>query len=84
MKQNNMTVIAETMANLVAVTRNFSEQYENIRECPFYSELKGMERMLKMLGIEFEYEYDASYTITAVMVDGCKAIAQQAAFPVGG
>lgn len=75
MNKENMMVIAETMANLAAISKNYKGQYENIRNCPFYSELKGMERMLKMLGIEFEYEFDCNYEITAITVDGCKALA---------
>lgn len=75
MENKNMMVIAETMANLAAVVKNYKGQYENIRNCPFYSELKGMERMLKMLDIEFEYELDSDYEITAITVGGCKAIA---------
>lgn len=64
--------MAERMAITIRVMGLYIGQYENKRECPFYSELTGMEMALKTMGIEFEYTYNADVTeITAVTVNGC-------------
>lgn len=72
---NKMMVIAETIANLAAIEKDYVEQYKgNIRECPFHSERVGMERMLKMMGIAFEYDFNDAIEPVAITVDGCTAI----------
>lgn len=65
-----MKKIAERMAITIRVANLYKGEYENKRECPFYSEWKGMELMLKALEINFEYDFNDSYEITAVIVNG--------------
>lgn len=63
--------MAERMATKIRVMNISIGQYENKRNCPFYSELKGMEMALETLGIEFEYTFDVDVkAITAVTVMG--------------
>lgn len=68
----NAKEIAKRLAIKTALANTFADQYpNNCRENPFYSEREGIEEMLKMLGIEFEYEWDETVTnITAVTVMG--------------
>lgn len=63
--------IAERMIAKVRMYQMYKDNYkENKRNCPFYSELVGIEEMLKLLGIEFEYTFDLdTMEITAVTVD---------------
>lgn len=58
------------MVTTLRVANIYKGEYKNKRECPFVSELKGMEMALKTLGIEFEYEFDDNYEISAVIVQG--------------
>ncbi len=71
-----MKAMAERLATKIRVTKIAldDERYHlNKRECPFYSEWKGMEQALKTMGIEYEYEYNDEYMITAVIVMGQRA-----------
>lgn len=72
---NKMMEIAERIANLVALNNMYESNYTNKRECPFYSEVRGMEMLLKMMEIPFEYDIDINndYKIIAVIVNGCRA-----------
>ena len=68
---NSFKAMAQAMANKVKMVRIFADRYENKRECPFYSELKGMELALKAMNIEYDFEYDdETYMIAAVTVMG--------------
>lgn len=54
-------------ASLANIYKDEEEYKNNMRKCPFYSELAGMEHTLKIMGIEFEYEYNKEVTkITAI------------------
>lgn len=63
---------AERLANKTRLIAHFRDNYpDNIRECPFFSERSGIEEALRVMGIDFEYEMNASVTaITAVIVQG--------------
>lgn len=65
--------IAKVMMTKVRLFNQFKDKEEyknNKRKCPFYSELVGMEQMLKIMGIEFEYTFDLeTYDITAITID---------------
>ena len=69
-----MKAMAERIASKIRVTNIYISNYENRRNCPFYSEWKGLEMALKTMGINYEYEYDNNLAITAVIVDGQRAI----------
>ena len=69
-----MKDIAERMAITIRVANLYKGKYENKRECPFYSEWKGMELMLKAMGINFEYDFDDNFEVSAVIVNGEKVI----------
>ena len=59
-----------TKARLCNMLRKDGEYAENFRECPYWSELKGMETALKIMGIEFEYEYNREVTeMTAISAE---------------
>lgn len=45
-------------AACVNMVKRDGEFADNIRKCPVFSELKGMEHTLKLMGIDFEYDYD--------------------------
>ena len=63
--------MAERMATSIRVMNISIDNYENKRECPFYSELRGMEMALKTMDIEFEYTFDTEVKeITSVTVMG--------------
>ena len=71
--KDTMKAMAERLAKKIKVAKIGldGERYSlNKRECPFYSEWKGMEQALKTLGIDYEYEYSDEYMITAVTVMG--------------
>ena len=75
MSKAKMTEVLEVMANKAAISNIAKEEgtYKNMRECPFYSELNGMEMMLKIMGIEFEYEFNDDVTkITAISAQGIR------------
>lgn len=65
-----MKAMAERMANKIRIIPHYIEGYTNKRECPFYSELRGMEQALKTMGIEYGYEYNQDIQIVAVTVMG--------------
>lgn len=71
MKETFKTM-ADRMAKKIRVMYLSVDHYENKRNCPFFSELKGMEQALVTMGIEYEYEYDSDYKIAAVIVMGEK------------
>lgn len=53
--------IAKVMANkaaLVNIAKRDGSYEENIREFPFYSELKGIEQTLNIMGVKYEYDFD--------------------------
>lgn len=53
--------IVRSMANKAAIVnmhKRDGDYADNIRKCPIYSELKGMEQMLKLMGIDFNYDFD--------------------------
>lgn len=64
MTNTKLYEILETMANKASIANivKAEGQYKNMRECPIYSELHGMEQMLKIMGIEFEYEFNDDVT----------------------
>lgn len=68
--------IAETMMVKVRCFNLYKENYKNNkRQCPFYSELVGMEQMLKIMGIEFEYTFDLeTFEITAITIEDITVI----------
>ncbi len=68
--------MAERMAITIRVMNISIEKYKNNkRNCPFYSELRGMEMALKTMGIKFEYTFDIDVkVITAVTVMGYTVI----------
>ena len=73
MTTSTIKELLEVMACKVRLLEIFKDQYkENVRECPFKSELVGMEETLKILGIEFEYEFNNVYEITAITAQGIK------------
>ena len=69
-QMEQMEQMAEAMATKIRMTKRTVDRYESRRECPWYSERKGMERALDVLGIPFSYEYDNEYNIVAVTVNG--------------
>lgn len=69
-----MKAMAERIASKIRIANKFVDNYTNKRECPFYSEWKGMEQALKAMGIDYEYEYNENIQIVAVIVSGQKAI----------
>lgn len=66
------TVMATKMA-IVGFTQDDERFKGNKRMNPFFSELKGMEQALKIMGIDFEYEFNADVTkATAIVINGMK------------
>lgn len=63
-----MKVMAERIASKIRIANIFVDNYSNKRECPFYSEWKGMEQALKAMGIDYEYEYNEDIQVVAVIV----------------
>ena len=66
--------MAERMVTLIRVMYIYLDEFENKRECPFFSELKGMTMALETMGIDYELEYNDEIKISAVIVNGYKAI----------
>lgn len=64
--------IVKRIVNKISLYKLFKQKYKNSRECPFYSEWKGIEQTLEMLGIKYEYEFDDECNIIAVIVEGEK------------
>lgn len=74
MEKTKLQEIIETMAikvRLCKIYKNEERYKDNFRECPFKSELTGMEETLNILGIPFEYEFNKDVTeITAIKAAG--------------
>ena len=70
MTKTTLREILKTMAikaSICNMVKRDGEYKENIRECPIWSELAGMEQTLRIMGIEFEYEFNADVTeMTAI------------------
>jgi len=68
-----MLEIMAIKASLCNINKTEGNYSKNFRECPIYSELKGMEMALKIMGIEFEYEFDKTVTLmTAIKANGIR------------
>lgn len=65
--------MADRMATKIAVAKIYAKNYEKKRECPAYSEWKGMEQALKAMEIDFEYDFNDDIEIVAVTVMGQRA-----------
>lgn len=60
-------------ASIVNAVKKAGQYSDNIRECPVYSELHGMEMTLKIMGIDVEYEFNADVTETiAIKAQGIR------------
>lgn len=59
-----------TTAALVNIYAYADEYKDNIRHCPFYSELVGMEEVAKILEIPFEYEFNEDFTKRTAIISG--------------
>lgn len=74
MKKETLNEILTVMAIKARLANIYEEEGKysnNKRQCPFYSELVGMEEVLKIMGIEFEYEFNKEVTeITAIKAKG--------------
>ena len=74
MTKEQIKVIGKAMATKASIA-NFSkydeEWKDNIRKNPIYSELRGMELTLKLLEIDYHYEFNDDVTeTTALIIDG--------------
>ena len=73
-----MKAMAERIASQIRLTNIFVGNYENCRDCQFYSEWQGLEMALETMGINYKYEYNYNgnneLVITAVIVDGQRAV----------
>ena len=75
MTKQKLNEVLEVMANKASIANIAKAEgtYKNMRECPIYSELHGMEQMLKIMGIEFEYEFNDEVTkMTAIKAKGMR------------
>lgn len=76
MKKETLNEIIKTMAikaSLCNYEREAGAFKDNFRTCPVYSELKGMELTLKLMGIDFDYEFsDDCSKITAIKAKGIR------------
>lgn len=71
MSKEMIKEVAERIINKVACEKIYAENYkDNARENPFHSERKGMEEMLKLMGIEFEYGFDDKCEIISITIEG--------------
>ena len=60
-------------ASLCNMYKKEGRYKNNFRECPFSSELTGMEHVLKILGIELEYDFNEDCTeILAITARGIR------------
>lgn len=73
MNRTKLSEILDTMATKASICNDERPNYmgengkTNFRTFPIYSELKGMELTLKIMGIEWEYEFNEDVTrITAI------------------
>ena len=65
--------IAERLASKQRMYECFKDCKEfenNQRFNPFYSEFHGMVEMLKVMGIEYDFEYNENYEMVTVTVNG--------------
>lgn len=65
-----MMNMADRIAKKIRVAKVSMKHYENKRNCPFYSEWKGMEQALKTMGIDYDCEYNDDCEIVSVTVCG--------------
>lgn len=57
-------------AALVNMVKRDGQYADNIRECPWHSELYGMEHTLKLMGIDFDFYYDETVQyITGIQIN---------------
>lgn len=57
-------------AALVNRVKRDGQYADNIRECPWHSELYGMEHTLKLMGVDFDFYYDETVQyITGIQID---------------
>lgn len=70
MNKEKMIEIGKMILNKIDCAEICESNYENTRENPFVSERVGMEQLLKMMEIDFEYEFDNDYKITAINICG--------------
>lgn len=70
MRKEKLYELLLTMAKKAALCNMAREEgayKDHFRQYPIFSELKGMETALKILGIDFDYEFNTDSTkITAV------------------
>jgi hypothetical protein len=69
--------IGEVMANKGAIINRYRKENpetNNIRKFPFYSEFYGMIQMLKIMGVEYDIEWDSTDLdrMTAIIISGEK------------
>ncbi len=73
MNTENYMRLAKRMATkLRAAKANYPEKIEAQRS-RYYIEFRGMAQALDTLGVEFHYEFDDNYNISAVIVNGERA-----------
>lgn len=76
MTKTTLKEILENMAvkaSICNINKKEGNYKNNFRECPFWSELKGMEQTLKIMGIDFEYEFNKEVTeMTAIKAQGIR------------
>lgn len=71
MSKEMIKEVAERIMHKVACEKICAENYkDNPRENPLHSERKGMEEMLELMGIEFEYGFDDKYEIISITIEG--------------
>lgn len=67
MTKKMLEEILNSMAVKVLMTEQFKDKYKgNLRECPFHSELYGMQETLKIMGVPFQYEFDDDLNYIAI------------------
>ena len=70
MRKEKLYELLLTMAKKAALCNQVREEgayKDHFRQFPIFSELKGMETALKILGVDWDFEYNADSTkITAV------------------
>lgn len=75
MTEKMMKDFAEVLARKMRLTYSFGASYrDNIRELPFFSECSGIMEALRIMGIAYEYEYNAETDkVTAITVGSQRA-----------
>ena len=69
--------MADRMAQKYRIIKMSVDNYENKRECPYYSELKGMEQALDTMGIDHNVIWNENCEIIGVTVCGCTAMIEK-------